>query len=92
MKDFSTKKVVIIGTTGGLGKAISISLAGRNANLYLLGRDENKLDEVKNEVKSYTENIVCSNTIRRDANFNDWEKIGSTIDYVIFLLHSIFLF
>ena len=80
MKDFSTKNVVIIGATGGLGKAISISLAGRNANLYLLGRDENKLDEVKNEVKSYTGNIVCSSTIKRDANFNDWEKIGSTIE------------
>jgi short-subunit dehydrogenase len=79
MKDFSTKKVVIIGATGGLGKAISISLAGRNANLYLIGRDENKLDEVKNEVKCYTGNIVISSTIKRDANFNDWEIIASTI-------------
>jgi short-subunit dehydrogenase len=80
MKDFSTKKVVIIGATGGLGKAISISAAGRNASLYLLGRDETKLDEVKKEVKSYTENIVSSSTIKRDANFNDWEKIASTIE------------
>ena len=79
MKDFSTKKVVIIGAPGGLGKAISISLAGRNANLYLLGRDENKLDEVKNEVKCYTGNIVISSTIKRDVNFNDWEIIASTI-------------
>jgi short-subunit dehydrogenase len=80
MKDFNTKKIVIIGATGGLGKAISIALAKRNTNLYLIGRDENKLDEVEKEVKRYTENIVISNIIRREANFKDWENIASIIE------------
>ena len=80
MKDFRSKKIVIIGATGGLGKAISIALAKRNSNLYLIGRDGNKLDEVEKEVKCNTDNIVISSIINREANFNDWEKIASKVE------------
>lgn len=47
------KNVLITGASGGLGREIAIELAKRGANLYLTGRNETKLAQLKNELSSY---------------------------------------
>lgn len=43
--EFSQKAIVVSGASSGLGRAISIELARRGAELLLIGRDSQRLDE-----------------------------------------------
>src|SRR5574339_26147 len=44
LDEFSGKTVVVSGASSGLGRAISIELAQRGAQLILIGRDSDRLD------------------------------------------------
>ncbi|MDA0712623.1 MAG: SDR family NAD(P)-dependent oxidoreductase [bacterium] len=55
-KNFSATKicpktVLITGSTSGLGKSAAVSLAGMGCNLILMGRNSNKLEQLKNDLK-----------------------------------------
>ena len=43
--DFSGKRVVVTGASSGIGRAVAVELSRRGANLILMGRDNNRLDE-----------------------------------------------
>ena len=43
--DFSGKNILVTGASSGIGKATAIYLAAHGANLYITGRDANKLKE-----------------------------------------------
>ena len=44
--DFSGKKIVVVGATSGMGKATAIRLSQQGAQVQLIGRSQEKLDEV----------------------------------------------
>ena len=44
------KKILITGATGGIGKAIAFLFAKNNAELFLTGRNKNKLDKLKSQI------------------------------------------
>lgn len=44
--DFSNKKIVVAGATSGMGKATAIKLSQQGAQVHLIGRSQEKLDEV----------------------------------------------
>src|SRR5688500_10341721 len=46
----SSKKVLLTGATGGLGRAIAIALAGRGAELILSSRKAEELDALAKEL------------------------------------------
>ena len=45
-----SKHIVIVGATGSIGKAAAFELAKRNCNLVLLGKNENKVNQLKVEI------------------------------------------
>jgi 3-oxoacyl-[acyl-carrier protein] reductase len=52
------KKIIITGATGGIGSAISLLFAKNNAELILVGRSMNKLNNLKSKIlKFYKVNI-----------------------------------
>lgn len=46
-----TAVAVVVGATGGIGRAITVRLARRAFRLYLLARDQNKLEALAREVE-----------------------------------------
>ncbi len=50
------KNCLIIGESGGIGNAISKKLAEQHYNLFLIGKNKNKLLKLKKEIKK--ESIV----------------------------------
>lgn len=50
--DFSGKKIVIAGATSGMGKAAAVKLSRQGAEVCLIGRNQDKLNEVKKELSS----------------------------------------
>ena len=66
MKNQSSTKlknsnVLLTGATGGMGKAFSQLVFNKGANLLLIGRDRNKLHELKTEL--LTSNIGATNKV-----------------------------
>jgi NAD(P)-dependent dehydrogenase (short-subunit alcohol dehydrogenase family) len=46
MNRLEGRTAVVTGATGGIGKAVTLALAGEGARLVLLGRDQERLEEV----------------------------------------------
>lgn len=46
------KRILLTGATGGIGKHMALMLARKGANLALVGRDTNKLEELTKEIIS----------------------------------------
>ena len=47
------KRIVLTGATGGLGRHLALALAHKGAHLAIVGRDENKLLQLANEIKTF---------------------------------------
>ena len=75
------KTVLITGAYGGLGRELSIKLAKRGCNLFLVGRDSKKLKDFCKELKSYNYDIeIKSKSINLRSNI--------TISYLKFYFNS----
>lgn len=61
------KWAVVTGATDGIGKAIAVQLAKRGLSVVLIGRSEDKLKQVAEELESHTE----VKTIKYDFNNTD---------------------
>ena len=46
------KRILLTGATGGIGKHIALLLAGKGANMALVGRHANKLEELANDINN----------------------------------------
>ena len=69
------KVAVVTGASRGLGRAMSLSLAGAGASIACVGRDEKKLLETKalvNDVGVEAEIFVCD--VRHESQVDDLEK------------------
>ncbi|MCL4417923.1 MAG: SDR family NAD(P)-dependent oxidoreductase, partial [Actinobacteria bacterium] len=49
---FEGKTILITGSSRGIGKAIAVKFAKEGANLVINGRNQSKIDETVNEIKS----------------------------------------
>ena len=70
------KNILITGATSGLGKAIAKKYAKTAANLYLFGRSDDKLEEVKKECKAINSKV---NVKLYNANICDCEKFKKSV-------------
>ena len=68
---------IVTGASRGIGKAIAKELAWQNYNLGLIGRNEEKLEEVKNEIKRETYGVVVS---KYKCDIRNIEEVRETFD------------
>ena len=58
--DFKNKTVLITGASSGIGKQTAIEFAKLGANIILVARRKEKLDELANELEKFNVTIfVC---------------------------------
>lgn len=50
--DFKNKKILVVGSSKGLGKSLSICLANNNANIAMLSRSKEDLIKIKKNLKN----------------------------------------
>jgi 3-oxoacyl-[acyl-carrier protein] reductase len=93
------KNCLIIGASGGIGNAITKKLAEKNYNLFLIGKNENKLLKLKKEIKKddiivEIESVDLTNEKQIDKSIKKIRKTFGKIDILIntsglFLIKSI---
>ena len=71
------KNCLITGATGGLGKEIVKEFAKNGCNLFLTGRNKEKLNSLKNELKNYENEIKID---FEHADLSDVDDIQKLID------------
>jgi 3-dehydrosphinganine reductase len=68
MKNFSGKNALITGGSSGIGLALAKQLAGLRANIWILGRDPNKLEKASQEIRdSRSDSSQTVSTIQADV-------------------------
>ena len=75
-KILKNKNCLITGAAGGLGREISIEMAKKGCNLFLIGRNKTKLENLKSEIQS------INNTISIEYQLTDL-RITEQIDSLI---------
>ena len=84
------KNCLITGATGGLGKEIAKEFAKNGCNLFLTGRNNEKLNELKNELENSENNIKIgfeqadlSNISEIQKLIDQTKKMFSNIDVLV---------
>jgi 3-oxoacyl-[acyl-carrier protein] reductase len=72
------KNCLVTGATGGIGKEISIQLAENSCNLFLTGRNKQKLELLKNFLNSKNPKIKIEFQEGNLTKLTDMEKIVSS--------------
>jgi 3-oxoacyl-[acyl-carrier protein] reductase len=93
------KNCLIIGASGGIGNAISKKLVEQNYNLFLIGKNKNKLLKLKKEIKKEgviveIESVDLTDEKQIERSIKKIRKIFGKIDILIntsglFLIKSI---
>ena len=93
------KNCLIVGASGGIGNAITKKLAEQNYNLFLIGKNKNKLLKLKKEIKKddikvEIESVDLTNEKQIDRSIKKIRKTFGKIDILIntsgiFLIKSI---
>ena len=73
------KNCLITGATGGLGKEIAKEFAKNDCNLFLTGRNNEKLNTIKNELENSKNKIKID---FEDADLSDVDEIQKLIEKV----------
>lgn len=82
------KMILVTAATSSFGKAISVHLASEGYNLVLVGRNQGKLNNLKNEILTTHKN---SNIITVLLDFSDIKKIKPSLDLVPSNLEGVIL-
>ena len=82
------KNCLITGATGGLGKEIVKEFAKNGCNLFLTGRNNEKLNSLKNELKNYEIKIDFEHADLSDVDdiqklIDKTKKVFSNIDILV---------
>lgn len=78
MIDLSGKKILITGAASGIGRAIALELVNYAANLYLVDRDEDGLNDLADLLKQRGLSVIC-----RRCDIAVTEQIQETIAHLI---------
>ena len=68
MKQLSNQFVLVTGASGGIGGAIAVAMAEQGARVCISGRDERKLGELAERLRSICTQIDC---VRCDLTKDD---------------------
>ena len=78
-KIFEGKRCIITGATGGLGKQIAKEFAQAGCNLFLTGRSNEKLELLKNELKTENQGIEI---FYRSSDLTKIESVTNLIENI----------
>ena len=56
--DVTNKRIIVVGASRGLGRGIAVALAGADARILAIGRDEGALEELRRQSQGRVEIIV----------------------------------
>jgi hypothetical protein len=74
--DFKNKVVLITGASSGIGKETAIKFAKAGANIILVARKKNKLEQIENELKNFHVSIlVCQCDVSKKEQVKEMSKI-----------------
>ncbi|SEA63224.1 NAD(P)-dependent dehydrogenase, short-chain alcohol dehydrogenase family [Thalassobacillus cyri] len=76
--ELTNKLAVVTGATKGIGKAIAVSFAEAGADVVLIARSEEQLEEVKRSIES-----LGSKAFTIQADVNDYDYIMEKADTII---------
>ena len=86
------KNIVITGGAGHLGSAMSEALAAFGANLFILGKNEEKNSQFALRLKEHYNSKICKGfafDIRNENSVCDvWEKIQQTTEHIDILVNN----
>jgi len=89
-KILKNKNCLITGATGGLGREIAIEMAKKNCNLFLIGRNKIKIEELKSEIAKINNEISIeyhladlTKDVEITSLINDVRRKFSHIDILI---------
>ena len=74
---FKEKNIIITGASQGIGKAISLELARQGANLYLISRNQTKLENLRKELLAFNKKPHIF-----PADVSSYEDIKKTFDKI----------
>ena len=72
MFNLTGKLALVTGATGGIGQSIVKALANQGAKVIMVGRNEEKLQNLKQELSDKVYSLIC--------DFNDDSQINSLIE------------
>ena len=73
------KSVLVTGSTDGIGKLVAIQLAKEGHEIYLHGRNSDKLTTVISEIKVQTKNNKIKGFVADFSNLDDVKKMANQI-------------
>ena len=73
--DFTGKRFVIAGATSGMGKATAIKLSQQGAEVCLIGRSQDKLNQIQNELSE----SKCKYYVKDFSEFGGFQEIFDDI-------------
>jgi short-subunit dehydrogenase len=82
--DISKQAVLITGASDGLGRAMAIDLAEKGCNLVIIGRNKEKLLNVKEQIKKF--NVICLEFV---CDVSDPDAVKKTVDNAVSQLEHI---
>jgi len=65
--DFDGRWIIVSGASSGLGRAVAIELARRNARIGLIGRNRERLQETAAQLGGREHRLLCVDLARHDA-------------------------
>ncbi|MEQ8407513.1 MAG: YciK family oxidoreductase [Gammaproteobacteria bacterium] len=75
------KTILITGASDGIGKTTALTLARFGANLILLGRDQEKLEGVYDEIEAISPGKAVIHPMDfANASFEDYKTLASSLD------------
>ena len=86
--NFTDKTALVTGAAVGIGRAVALKLAQEGANLVLVDVNAEKLSELKDELKTYSDNIMTCECDVTDENtvyeiIAKAEKVFGKIDILV---------
>ena len=74
--DFKSKVILITGASSGIGKQAAIEFAKLGADIVLVARRKDKLEQVENELKEFhTSILVCQCDVSKKDQVKEMSKI-----------------
>ena len=86
--DFEGKKVLVTGASSGIGRAISIELSRRGADLILMGRNKERLDETFELLHSGNHTIIVLDLNEISAIYPKIKTFSQEYGRIYGLCHS----
>lgn len=86
------KKVLVSGSTAGIGYAIAKSFAAEGAVVYINGRNESKVEEAKNNITAETKNNQVFGITADLATVSGFEKLTKELPQVDILINNLGIF